>query len=71
MNEIAWGGTAANAADEWIELYNTTDQAIALDGWSLAALDGGPAIALSGVVPPGGYFILERTDDGTISDTLL
>ena len=68
VNEIGWGGTGANAADEWIELYNTTDQAIALDGWSLVALDGGPAIALSGVIPPGGYFILERTDDGTVSD---
>ncbi len=68
INEIAWGGTAANAADEWIELYNATGQVITLDNWSLVAVDGEPAIALAGVIPPGGHFLLERTDDSTVSD---
>ena len=67
INEVSWGGTAANAADEWVELYNVTDQAITLDGWSLNALDGEPVIDLVGVIPAGGYFMLERTDDGTVS----
>ena len=57
INEIAWGGTAASPSDEWIELYNTTDQAIALTGWSLVALDGTPAISLEGIIPAGGYFL--------------
>ncbi len=68
INEVAWGGTVANAADEWIELYNTTTQPITLTNWSLVALDGTPAITLTGVISPGGYFLLERTDDPTISD---
>lgn len=68
INEVAWGGTAASPNDEWVELYNTTTQPITLTGWSLVALDGTPAIGLIGVIPPGGYFLLERTDESTISD---
>ncbi|UCC87962.1 MAG: lamin tail domain-containing protein [Anaerolineales bacterium] len=68
INEVAWGGTAASSADEWIELYNTTAQPITLTGWSLISLDGTPVISLTGVIPPDGYFLLERSDEGTISD---
>jgi hypothetical protein len=53
ISEVAWGGTAASPNDEWIELYNTTPDSITLTGWSLAALDGTPAISLVGVIPPG------------------
>jgi hypothetical protein len=68
INEIAWGGNAANSADEWIELHNTTDQPIDLTDWSLVTLDGTPAISLTGVIQPVGFFLLERTDDNTVSD---
>ena len=30
------------------------------------AADGTPHIALSGTIPAGGYFLLERTDDGSV-----
>ncbi len=67
INEIAWAGTRASSADEWIELLNTADVALSLDGWRLT--DGGDIdIALSGTVSPRGYFLLERTDDTTVSD---
>ena len=36
INEIAWAGTAASSADEWIELFNPTDQPIDLSGWTLS-----------------------------------
>jgi hypothetical protein len=39
INEVAWGGTAANAAHEWIELYNTTGSAIDLTGWRSISSD--------------------------------
>jgi len=68
INEVAWGGTAASSYDEWIELYNATDSAINLSGWTLAAADGAPSIALSGIVPAHGYFLLERNDDANVSD---
>ncbi len=68
INEVAWSGTLANAADEWIELKNNTAMAVALDGWTLAADDGEPSIVLSGVIPSNGYFLLERDDDNTVGE---
>ncbi len=68
ISEVAWAGTSASAADEWVELYNTTDQPIDLAGWRLVAADGAPNIALRGVIPAHGFFLLERTDDTTVAD---
>ncbi|MFH1941623.1 MAG: lamin tail domain-containing protein [bacterium] len=68
INEVAWMGTNASSDDEWIELYNNTDVDIDLSGWTLVAEDGTPGIALSGTIPAKGYFLLERTDDNTVSD---
>lgn len=66
LNEIAWMGTTASTTDEWIELYNPTTTAVDITGWVLAAADGTPSILLSGSIPAGGYFLLERTDDTTV-----
>jgi len=77
INEIAWGGTAASASDEWIELKNVSDEVIDLSGWTLRV--DGSVIQLGEVadstvevrrtsIEPGGYFLLERTDDTTVSD---
>jgi hypothetical protein len=68
INEVAWGGTQADSNDEWIELYNPGAQAINLAGWKLVAPDGSPEIILGGQVAAGGYYLLERTDDNTVSD---
>ncbi len=66
FNEVAWMGTETSAADEWIELYNDSYQAVDLDGWLLAAADGAPQMNLAGQIPAQGYFLLERTDDNTV-----
>lgn len=66
INEIAWMGTTASYADEWIELHNPTSSSISIDGWTLNAVDGDPAISLSGTIPAGGHYLLERTDDSTV-----
>ena len=68
INEIAWMGTNASENDEWIELFNNTSGSIDLSGWTLVATDGSPSIALSGTIPAYGYFLLERSDDNTISN---
>ncbi len=68
INEVAWGGTEASWADEWIELYNTSEMTFSLDGWLLKASDGDPTLALTGIIVPHGYFLIERTDDNTVSD---
>lgn len=68
VNEVAWSGTTASANGEWIELYNNTNAAIDLAGWTLQAADGAPNISLSGTIPALGYYLLERTTDSVVSD---
>ncbi len=68
INEVAWMGTQASTYDEWIELHNNAESDLDLTGWSLVALDGTPHITLSGTIPAHGYFLLERTDDQSVSD---
>jgi len=81
INEIAWMGTqytpaTASAQDEWFELYNTTDQAIDLSHWLVKAADGTPVLRFGywrgpkNVIPARGFFLVERTDDTTISDII-
>ena len=61
INEIAWGGAVADPLDEWIELYNPTDQDISLEQWNLASSDGGVEILLSGRIAAFGFFLLARS----------
>jgi hypothetical protein len=67
INEIAWSGTSASPSDEWIELYNPGEIPINIQDWTLS--DGGDIhLTLVGTLPAGGYILLERTDDATISN---
>ncbi|MBU3901119.1 lamin tail domain-containing protein, partial [Patescibacteria group bacterium] len=68
INEVAWMGTAASASDEWLELYNNTAQEIVLEGWKLTEGEGTVIIVLKGTIAPGAYYLIERTDDTTVSD---
>ena len=67
INEVAWMGTLASGSDEWIELFNPGPAPIDLNGWTLTSslkLN----IALRGMIAPGAYFLLERTDDRSVAD---
>ena len=66
ISEIAWMGTATSSSGEWIELYNNTASPIDLTGWTLNAADGTPSILLSGTIPAGCYFLLERSNDDSV-----
>lgn len=69
INEIGWMGTLANASDEWIELYNPSSASFSLNGWQIVSeTDDSPHIVLTGEIDPFGYFLIERTDDNTISN---
>lgn len=70
INEIAWMGTSMDYNDEWIELYNNSGSPVVLDDWKLNAADGTPSITLSGTIPAYGYYLLERTDDQSVSGTV-
>ena len=69
INEIAWMGTRASSSDEWIELYNATSAPIDLSGWVIYEGGGSTVIVvLGGIVDAYSYYLVERTDDNTISD---
>jgi predicted extracellular nuclease len=66
VNEVAWMGTDAAAADEWLELYNPTAQPISLANWQLTDTVGtlytfGPSDSITA----GGYFLLEANESAT------
>lgn len=65
ISEIAWMGTSANANAEWIELYNDSSESVSLSGWRLEGAVA-PKITLSGTIPSGGYYLLERTADTSV-----
>lgn len=69
INEVAWAGALGHHQDEWIELYNRASQPINFENWILySGTDGKPYIKLSGQISAKGYYLIERTDDDTISD---
>jgi len=70
ISEIAWMGTLDSANDEWIELSNDSNSSVDISGWSLIASDGSPSISLSGTISANGFFLLERTDDNSVSGVL-
>lgn len=62
INEVAWAGTAANITHEWIELRNPNSFDIVLTGWKLKDTSLGFVIYLSGIIPGGGYYLIERDE---------
>ncbi len=77
LNEIAWGGTAANGQDEWIELRNCSNVAIDLAAWvvmigdvriPLSVAEEGTVEVRRSTLDPGAFLLLERSDDTTVSD---
>jgi Lamin Tail Domain/PKD domain len=62
INEVAWMGSTNSANYEWIELYNSGDAAVSLDGWTLK--DGmNLNIVLTGSISSNSYAVLERTSE--------
>ena len=43
LSEIAWAGSAASTADEWIELANIGEAPAILGGWQLTGVGTGGA----------------------------
>ncbi len=52
IHEIAWMGTTQSANQQWLELYNTTDEVIDLDGWQLRCRNRTFEIPLQGEILP-------------------
>lgn len=76
IGEIAWAGTKASWADEWIELRNLTDKKVDLSGWKIIWEDAEVNLGKEAkstievrqsTLGPGEILLLERTDDKTVS----
>jgi uncharacterized repeat protein (TIGR01451 family) len=68
INEVAWAGTYTSLPnDQWVELYNPTSVAMNITGWKLQS-SGGLNMTLAGTIPSGGYFLIEWTNNNTITD---
>lgn len=65
LSEIAWMGTADDANNEWIELYNHGAEDVSVEGWTID--DGGSLlITLTGTISANTIVLLERTDDTSV-----
>jgi len=68
FNEVAWMGTENSSNDEWIELKNISGELVNLNNWQI--LDNGNQIEIifeEYAFSSQTLFLLERTDDTTIS----
>ncbi|WP_346960408.1 ExeM/NucH family extracellular endonuclease [uncultured Arthrobacter sp.] len=73
INEAYLSGGSAGAAykNKFVELYNTSDAPVTLDGWSVQYRSATSSVApsttvpLSGTVPAKGYYLLKGGSNGT------
>ena len=59
INEVMWGGSSEHTLDEYIELYNDTNDDIDLSGWFIYG--SGPSFhptELTGVIESHGYYLI-------------
>jgi hypothetical protein len=61
-------GTEKSYNDEWLELYNNSSLETDLKGWKIKSASSKFSIELVGKIVPKGFFILERTDDQSLSE---
>lgn len=61
INEIFWSGSSLSYVDEFIELYNTTDEDINIGGWMItgaATNENNLLIPTSSTIPALGFFVV-------------
>ncbi|MDD4409047.1 MAG: lamin tail domain-containing protein [Candidatus Pacebacteria bacterium] len=66
INEIAWMGQKDGTGKEWIEIYNPTEEEVSLENWTIRITK--TEVSLQGLLSPQSYYLLERTDDFTVSE---
>ena len=58
ITEVLYDAPDSDTTEEWFELFNPTDSAIDLTGWSID--DNFDTLSLSGSIPAKGYFVVAR-----------
>lgn len=71
LGEVAWAGSSASLADEWIELWNLGDADASLQGYSLAGA-GADTIFFpdDAVIPAHGTYLVANYGDGDAKSAL-
>ncbi len=65
INEWLPNPSGKDASGEWIELLNSSDKTISLDGWFLTS--GGKKFYLNNkTIVPGGYLVLRRSETNLV-----
>ena len=62
-------GNLESSSNEWIELYNNTNQDIILSNWRIV-VSGTKTINLKGMVPANGFYLLGRDENKTGLDLI-
>ncbi len=78
INEAYVNGGSRNApfTHKFVELYNTTDAPVSLDGWSLQYRAAGNTAApgnvarLSGTIPANGYYLIQGSSNADAGEPL-
>ena len=68
INEVDWMGTLNSSNDEWIELKNISDSVVDISGWQVVDKAEQIQVVINGVIPSGGFYLLERSDDSSVPD---
>ncbi|MES2224389.1 MAG: lamin tail domain-containing protein [Patescibacteria group bacterium] len=61
INEVAWMGTSGSQYSEWIELYNSGEEAVPLAGWKLVVNGEETLYSLTKSIPAKSFLLVERT----------
>ena len=67
INEICWMGDDASSSNEWIELYNNSNENISLNDWQIV-ISKEKTINLKGIIPSQGFYLLSRNKNQTEAD---
>ena len=67
INEVFAGGTYGDSTPDWIELYNSSERAVSLKGWSLSddGKDKTKWVLPDLTIRPGKYLVIYLTGDTT------
>ncbi len=83
INEVAWMGTNASTSDEWIELYNTSEEEINLTDWSIYGANTGVCLNFadadnyeeggenSGFIIAAGEYLIYANDENTVMEHIM
>ena len=72
ITEIMYDPSAVNdSVGEWFEIYNTTNAAVDINGWTIEEADGSPSHTINNGgplnVPANSYVVLARNDDASVN----